>query len=564
MLIDTLMIDRETKFNRMFKAEVLSNADLDNEPPENENELTNRKVRQVNKALADYDSDEERENANLMFMNDLQYLRKYFIKVVSKQIEIQETMEATFNSERKFFLECTQKGQNNQDGLKSTIAQLQRELQDERQYSMHVWADQQVSLMCQKSLFTFKYHQRNQADKIEGIDTRQKPEGHFIVTKQEQDEAFGEAREDSERMSEISQIPTPTMEQHLVEVEHLKWQIEYERKLSQEMNQLLEDKVSKLMATKDEHAKQIQKQTQVLQVLNADKAALGAKIEALEGTVRSKDAEIVDLRNRIDDLETQGGPLSQTTLQKVRAELARQQTDNEQKASKICQLEQDLNRAVSSLRDFHTRMVKLNHFANSQTSQLQDLVDTKIKEQNCRIVAMTDIFKEALMLSNKTYFLEEMSKQRNIQKDLRRQLKIKEALIGQSEMQNAVFRAQLEKLKAEMLEAQRLVETPVRKPEAEVKAAVAKAPIAAIPEISNESLRSHDSGSKDLSALEIVLAKSQVPELVHFASEVETPIDSKKKPSGMRRLVTMGPTGGSPGTLAKRSSPLKKLSGLFL
>lgn len=116
--------------------------------PENETHLTNKKVRQVNKALADYDSDEERENANLMFMNDLQYLRKYFIKIVSKQIEIQENMEATFNSERKFFLECTQKGQNNEDDLKSTIAQLQQELLDERQYSMHVWADQQVSLMC--------------------------------------------------------------------------------------------------------------------------------------------------------------------------------------------------------------------------------------------------------------------------------------------------------------------------------------------------------------------------------------------------------------------------------
>lgn len=32
---------------------------------------------------------------------------------------------------------------------------------------------------------------------------------------------------------------------------------------------------------------------------------------------------------------------------------------------------------------------------------------------------MTDVFKEALMLSNKTYFLEEMSKQKNIQKDLK-------------------------------------------------------------------------------------------------------------------------------------------------
>ena len=42
------------------------------------------------------------------------------------------------------------------------------------------------------------------------------------------------------------------------------------------------------------------------------------------------------------------------------------------------------------------------------------MVDEKIKEQQSKIVAMTETFKEALMLSNKTYFLEEMSKQKSI------------------------------------------------------------------------------------------------------------------------------------------------------
>jgi len=35
---------------------------------------------------------------------------------------------------------------------------------------------------------------------------------------------------------------------------------------------------------------------------------------------------------------------------------------------------------------------------------------------------MTETFKEALLLSNKTYFLEEMSKQKTIQKSLRKEL----------------------------------------------------------------------------------------------------------------------------------------------
>lgn len=56
-------------------------------------------------------------------------------------------------------------------------------------------------------------------------------------------------------MSEISFIPTPALEKHMMEVENLKWQIDYERKLQQQMNKMLEDKVSILMANKDENTK---------------------------------------------------------------------------------------------------------------------------------------------------------------------------------------------------------------------------------------------------------------------------------------------------------------------
>lgn len=76
MLIDTLMVDREVKYNNLFKQEIFSNADLETaEDPitrsPNENELTNKKVKAATKVLDDYDSDEERENATIMFINDL-------------------------------------------------------------------------------------------------------------------------------------------------------------------------------------------------------------------------------------------------------------------------------------------------------------------------------------------------------------------------------------------------------------------------------------------------------------------------------------------------------------
>jgi hypothetical protein len=73
VLIDTLMIDRETKFNNLFQAEILSNPDQKSteEIMNKDIEMTEKKVKQAKKALEDYDSDDERENATVMFINDL-------------------------------------------------------------------------------------------------------------------------------------------------------------------------------------------------------------------------------------------------------------------------------------------------------------------------------------------------------------------------------------------------------------------------------------------------------------------------------------------------------------
>ena len=48
--------------------------------------------------------------------------------------------------------------------------------------------------------------------------------------------------------SQASSIPAPHVEAHRLEVENLKWQIEYEKKLHDQLSQLLENKVSNLMA----------------------------------------------------------------------------------------------------------------------------------------------------------------------------------------------------------------------------------------------------------------------------------------------------------------------------
>ena len=111
---------------------------------------------------------------------------------------------------------------------------------------------------------------------------------------------------------------------------------------------------------------------------------------------------------------------------KLRSQLNLAETDIITKDAKITQLEADLARTIRSLKDFHQRMVKLDAFAKFQTSTLQELVDSKIREQSNRIAVMTETFKEALMLSNKTYFLEAMSKQKAIKKNLKKDLGVYE------------------------------------------------------------------------------------------------------------------------------------------
>jgi len=40
-------------------------------------------------------------------------------------------------------------------------------------------------------MFTFKYIHKSQDDKIEGVDMRDQPEGHIVVSKQEQSALLG-------------------------------------------------------------------------------------------------------------------------------------------------------------------------------------------------------------------------------------------------------------------------------------------------------------------------------------------------------------------------------------
>lgn len=143
---------------------------------------------------------------------------------------------------------------------------------------------------------------------------REHPDGHIVVSKEEQDEFVAgktpqqvpknlpsqlpaqfplkedvkvelTARSNLESESNISEIPSPKQENHNIEVENLRWQIEADRKLNLELKAILEDKVTNLMAVQDD----LHKQITLLKSLNSDKETV---IEELNTQIKSRDQDI--------------------------------------------------------------------------------------------------------------------------------------------------------------------------------------------------------------------------------------------------------------------------------
>ena len=75
-----------------------------------------------------------------------------------------------------------------------------------------------------------------------------------------------------------------------------------------------------------------------------------------------------------------GGELSPAYFDKLNSQLNVANADNKQKDLQITQLSADLKRTKDALLDFHSQMIKLDSSAKYQTSTLQELVDSKIRE----------------------------------------------------------------------------------------------------------------------------------------------------------------------------------------
>ena len=85
------------------------------------------------------------------------------------------------------------------------------------------------------------------------------------------------------------------MEAHRLEIENLKWQIEYEKKLHDELSQRLENKVSDLMANVVRLNKQVQVQEGQLKLHETEKSAMSSTITTLQNAKTTDNDLIVKL-----------------------------------------------------------------------------------------------------------------------------------------------------------------------------------------------------------------------------------------------------------------------------
>lgn len=105
---------------------------------------------------------------------------------MDKQIQIQEQMHLRFQKERKFYLNNTNDHKEAINNLKTQIEQLNLQISEEQGYTQKAWTEAQVEVLCTKAMYNYKFMQICQSEKITKFDIRDKPDGHVIVSKEEQ------------------------------------------------------------------------------------------------------------------------------------------------------------------------------------------------------------------------------------------------------------------------------------------------------------------------------------------------------------------------------------------
>ena len=135
---------------------------------------------------------------------------------------------------------------------------------------------------------------------------------------------------DEDKHSVISAIPSPLLEKHRMEIEDLKWQIKYEKKLQLEMTDILENKVSHFIADIEGLKKKIINLEDNIERKDLEISNLTVKVEEKNHEISRQRAKNLDLINEVDDLKMKGGELSKINFDQLKSKLNLYMTENKQ------------------------------------------------------------------------------------------------------------------------------------------------------------------------------------------------------------------------------------------
>ena len=96
----------------------------------------------------------------LMFIDDLKEIRALVSLFLNETLSGQLAAEKKFAKEREFFSEQIERAKKEIEGLKEKIEELTKDLRYEHDYNLRLFADEQVSQMCEKALFSFRLAKR--------------------------------------------------------------------------------------------------------------------------------------------------------------------------------------------------------------------------------------------------------------------------------------------------------------------------------------------------------------------------------------------------------------------
>lgn len=108
------------------------------------------------KNSCEYDSDQERNDAHQMFINDYQEIRLKFINYVDEIGLKLDRKTEEFTRERKFFMEEISDLKEKNDKLMKKAQETQENYKHEIGRSYHNFACEQVNLICQKAYYNYQ------------------------------------------------------------------------------------------------------------------------------------------------------------------------------------------------------------------------------------------------------------------------------------------------------------------------------------------------------------------------------------------------------------------------